>query len=129
LHTPHVPPSLAQCLQYLQFLQALHGLLPVQVANDEPAITKASKVQTKAIGQNLLARMTASWKDGQNRTLRHEEAQQDFAGQRRLMPSLSRDRMANLVEALAQKPRYSRKNLQMINPPVDQIRLSATPRI
>jgi hypothetical protein len=65
LHTPHVPPSLAQCLQYLQFLQALHGLLPVQVANDEPAITKASKVQTKAIGQNLLARMTTSWKDGQ----------------------------------------------------------------
>ena len=33
LHTPHVPPSFAQCLQYLQFLQALHGLAPVQVAN------------------------------------------------------------------------------------------------
>lgn len=28
LQTPQVPPSLAQCLQYLQFLQALHGVLP-----------------------------------------------------------------------------------------------------
>jgi hypothetical protein len=26
-----VPPSLAQCLQYLQFLHAEHGSLPVQV--------------------------------------------------------------------------------------------------
>jgi len=33
LHTPHLPPSLAQCLQYLQFLQALHDLEPVQVAD------------------------------------------------------------------------------------------------
>ncbi len=29
---PHVPPALAQCLQYLQFLQALHGVEPVHVA-------------------------------------------------------------------------------------------------
>jgi hypothetical protein len=32
LQTPHFPPSFAQCLQYLQFLQALHGSAPVQVA-------------------------------------------------------------------------------------------------
>jgi hypothetical protein len=31
LQTPHFPPSFAQCLQYLQFLQALHGSEPVQV--------------------------------------------------------------------------------------------------
>src|SRR6267378_6631257 len=32
LQTPHFPPSLAQCLQYLQFLQAWQGSAPVQVA-------------------------------------------------------------------------------------------------
>jgi hypothetical protein len=32
LQTPQVPPSFAQCLQYLQFLQAWHGSEPVQVA-------------------------------------------------------------------------------------------------
>ena len=31
LQIPHVPPSFAQCLQYLQFLQALQGSLPLQV--------------------------------------------------------------------------------------------------
>ena len=31
LHTPHVPPSLLQCLQYLQFLQAEQLLVPEQV--------------------------------------------------------------------------------------------------
>jgi hypothetical protein len=31
LQTPHLPPSLAQCRQYLQFLQALQGSLPVHV--------------------------------------------------------------------------------------------------
>jgi len=34
LQTPHFPPSLAQCLQYLQFLQALQGSAPVQVAEN-----------------------------------------------------------------------------------------------
>jgi hypothetical protein len=29
LQIPHVPPSFAQCLQHLQFLQALHGSDPV----------------------------------------------------------------------------------------------------
>jgi hypothetical protein len=33
LQTPHVPPSFAQCLQYRQFLHALHGSLPVHVAH------------------------------------------------------------------------------------------------
>src|ERR1700676_1451468 len=32
LQTPHFPPSFAQCLQYLQFLHALQGSAPVQVA-------------------------------------------------------------------------------------------------
>lgn len=32
LQTPQVPPSLAQCLQYLQFLHALQLPEPVQVA-------------------------------------------------------------------------------------------------
>jgi hypothetical protein len=32
LQTPQLPPSLAQCLQYLQFLHALHGSEPVHVA-------------------------------------------------------------------------------------------------
>jgi len=32
LQTPHFPPSFAQCLQYLQFLQAWQGSAPVQVA-------------------------------------------------------------------------------------------------
>lgn len=32
LQTPHVPPFLAQCLQYLQFLQARQSFAPVQVA-------------------------------------------------------------------------------------------------
>jgi hypothetical protein len=31
LQTPHVPPSWEQCLQYLQFLQALQLLLPVHL--------------------------------------------------------------------------------------------------
>jgi hypothetical protein len=34
LHTPHFPPSLAQCRQYLQFLHALQGSLPVHVAEE-----------------------------------------------------------------------------------------------
>jgi hypothetical protein len=32
LQTPHLPPSFAQCRQYLQFLHALQGSLPVHVA-------------------------------------------------------------------------------------------------
>jgi hypothetical protein len=34
LQTPHFPPSLAQCLQYLQFLQAWQGSAPVHVAEN-----------------------------------------------------------------------------------------------
>jgi len=33
LQTPQLLPLLEQCLQYLQFLHALHDLLPVQVAS------------------------------------------------------------------------------------------------
>jgi len=33
LQTPHDPPSFEQCLQDLQFLQALKDFVPVQVAN------------------------------------------------------------------------------------------------
>lgn len=32
LHTPHFPPSFAQCLQYRQFLHALPGVLSVHLA-------------------------------------------------------------------------------------------------
>ncbi len=32
LQTPHFPPSLEQCLQYLQFLHALQFFEPVHVA-------------------------------------------------------------------------------------------------
>jgi len=32
LQTPHVPPSFAQCLQYLQFLQTEQFFVPVHVA-------------------------------------------------------------------------------------------------
>lgn len=35
LHTPQVPPAL-QCLQLLQFLQALHESAPEQVAASGP---------------------------------------------------------------------------------------------
>jgi hypothetical protein len=55
--------TLAHCLQYLQFLQALHGLAPVQVANDAPDATMVRRVHTTTIGQNLL-RKSASVKDG-----------------------------------------------------------------
>src|SRR6266478_565589 len=34
LQTPHFPPSFAQCLQYLQFLQTWQGSAPVQVAEN-----------------------------------------------------------------------------------------------
>jgi hypothetical protein len=53
LQTPHVPPSFAQCLQYLQFLQALHGLAPVQVANDDPPIMNDTRANASSIDQTL----------------------------------------------------------------------------
>lgn len=37
LQTPHFPPSLAQCLQYLQFLQAWQGSEPVTCNQAHPA--------------------------------------------------------------------------------------------
>jgi hypothetical protein len=45
LHTPHFPPSFAQCLQYRQVLQAWHGSEPMQVAEGLPAknATKISR--------------------------------------------------------------------------------------
>lgn len=51
LQTPHVPPSLWQCLQAVQFLQALHGSAPVHVAKKAPlAIGKAIEMaRTKMI--------------------------------------------------------------------------------
>jgi hypothetical protein len=55
LHTPQVPPSLAQCLQYLQFLHALHGSAPTQVANEAPEAIVMSTTQTRALGQTMCA--------------------------------------------------------------------------
>jgi hypothetical protein len=43
LQTLHVPPSLAQCLQYLQFLQALQFAPPEQVA-----FVSVNETRTKA---------------------------------------------------------------------------------
>jgi hypothetical protein len=40
LQTPQVPPSLAQCLQYLQFLQAEQLAEPVQVAQHFESFTE-----------------------------------------------------------------------------------------
>jgi transposase InsO family protein len=40
LQTPHFPPSLAQCLQYLQFLQAWQGSAPVRVAEKMLVVIK-----------------------------------------------------------------------------------------
>ena len=42
LQTPHVPPSLAQCLQYLQFLHALQFLAPLQVAFEAAVVATLS---------------------------------------------------------------------------------------
>lgn len=52
MQTPHVPPSFAQCLQYLQFLQALHGLAPVHVANSAPDTIPDNKVNASNIDQS-----------------------------------------------------------------------------
>jgi hypothetical protein len=46
LQMPQLPPSFAQCLQYLQFLHALHGSLPVQVANEALAARPANMIHT-----------------------------------------------------------------------------------
>jgi hypothetical protein len=47
LQTPHVPPSLAQCLQYLQFLQAWHGYVPVQVdEKDATGVIQAISIRS-----------------------------------------------------------------------------------
>jgi hypothetical protein len=44
LQTPHFPPSFAQCRQYRQFLQALQGSEPVQVAAEN--ISSGIKVRS-----------------------------------------------------------------------------------
>lgn len=53
LHTPHVPPSLAQCLQYLQFLHAVHGVLPVHVPKLASAAIPPARNTAKATAQRL----------------------------------------------------------------------------
>jgi hypothetical protein len=40
-------------LQYLQFLQALHGLAPVQVANDDPPIMDDTIANASSIDQKV----------------------------------------------------------------------------
>lgn len=54
LHTPHVPPSFAQCLQYLQFLHAWHGSLPVQVANDASVMSPSARGRERTASQSCL---------------------------------------------------------------------------
>src|SRR5215469_163524 len=63
LHTPHLPPSFAQCLQYLQFLQALHGSEPVHVdeyaANGRRALPKmVARTKARIAVRNVLIRNT-----------------------------------------------------------------------
>lgn len=53
LQTPHLPPSLAQCLQYLQFLQALQGSPPVQVDKDSPLIAPSNRGVARIASQML----------------------------------------------------------------------------
>jgi hypothetical protein len=56
LQTPQVPPSLAQCLQYLQSLHALHGSAPTQVVNEAPEAILTSTIHMRAFGQIMCAR-------------------------------------------------------------------------
>jgi hypothetical protein len=51
LQTPHFPPCFAQWAQYLQFLQALHGSLPVQVAKEASAVITVTTAKTATRGQ------------------------------------------------------------------------------
>src|SRR6266478_6405893 len=65
LQTPHFPPSLAQCLQYLQFLQAWQGSAPVQVAAKMSSGTRlmrriANKICERAIRNRDLSMAVSS---------------------------------------------------------------------
>ena len=46
MHTPQLPPSREQCLQYLQFLQARQEALPVHVAAQADEVVKV-RMKTK----------------------------------------------------------------------------------
>lgn len=48
LHTPHLPPSFAQCLQYLQFLHALQFLAPMHLALASAPIEDANIIAENA---------------------------------------------------------------------------------
>lgn len=48
LQTPHVPPSLAQCLQYRQELQAWQGSAPTQVAKWKPEFSGDESAEEEA---------------------------------------------------------------------------------
>ena len=50
MHTPHEPPFWEQCLQYLQFLHALHDELPVQVAQTSVSISPTEVERTTLVG-------------------------------------------------------------------------------
>jgi len=50
---PQVPPSFAQCLQYLQFLHALHGSLPVHVEKDSPVIAPSKNGVARTASNKL----------------------------------------------------------------------------
>ena len=49
LQTPHLPPSRAQCRQYLQFLQALQGSEPVHVAEKTSVSEYVLEMRTSKI--------------------------------------------------------------------------------
>jgi hypothetical protein len=56
LHIPQEPPSLAQCLQYRQLEQALHGSAPVQVASEEFWATRMLTTPASTIAVHIFAR-------------------------------------------------------------------------
>ena len=61
--TPQVPPSLAQCLQYWQFLQALQGVLPVNVAKKTSAERLTVKANRPRGSNNHLKRRIESFEN------------------------------------------------------------------
>jgi hypothetical protein len=69
LQTPHFPPCFAQWAQYLQFLQALHGSLPVQVAKEASAEIIVTTAKAATSGQTRKSRdIHVSILDAQNST-------------------------------------------------------------
>jgi hypothetical protein len=66
-HTPHVPPSFAQRLHDEQFLHALQGFAPVQVAAWSADGPKAMPIAARARPMNAKRLVTVSLLEGARR--------------------------------------------------------------